>query len=382
MKDYTHWAEAEQIQYSDQLKQFVQQNSEEALQHRLPHVLKPIPPGQTIMGKSSPHQTGDLDCYEILTRAPLYNLTCHFSDIPPRVPVRGMHRHISAPTLFCLSGKGWECNDDKTYLFETYDLLVVPPYTIHQHGGDPDIGCQIYVPQSRTTGALGLMRREQIKFSEKPTFPDGTEPIKNEQGEMIGYRIKKGVRGIEEDIEVYLGAEPNIEAVFHSRNQAGPWKESLQNTYDRYLKLLHDEVEFCSTVTHVIRSQQEPWEWTRQGRLKWFVHPEMESAARRCWLYLQEIPAGSRSGKHRHVAEEQIFVIQGRGYDIHDDERWNWERGDLINIPPMVEHQHFNTDSENPALLLCSMPSLCTDLGLGGIEQIEDAPEYREARKA
>jgi hypothetical protein len=24
------------------------------------------------------------------------------------------------------------------------------------------------------------------------------------------------------------------------------------------------------------------------------------------------------------------------------------------------------------------MPSMCTDLGLGGIEQIEDAPEYNE----
>jgi hypothetical protein len=44
----------------------------------------------------------------------------------------------------------------------------------------------------------------------------------------------------------------------------------------------------------------------------------------------------------------------------------------------MVEHQHFNADPANPVLLLSSVPSMCSDLGLGGIEQLENAPEYDE----
>ena len=378
MRESALWREHNGQHYSDQVKRFVYQRQEGAFCGSLPHVLKPIPPKATVMGTSSPHQTGDLDSYEMLTRAPLYNLTCHFSDIPPNSPVRGAHRHISSPSLFCLAGKGWEWNDDETYLFESYDLLVVPPYTIHQHGGDRDIGCRIYVPQARTTDALGLMHREQIKFGEKPTFPDGTEPMYGEQGELVGYRIKRGVLGIEKDIEVRLGAEPNVEGAFQARRRMGPWEGPVENTYDRYLKLLHDEVDFCRKVTHAILHREQPWEWTPQGLLKWFVHPEISCAARRQWLYMQEIPVGSRSGKHLHMAEEQVFVLSGRGYDIHDGERWNWERGDLINIPPMTEHQHFSTDSENPALLFSSMPSLNTDLGLGGIEQREAAPEYAE----
>jgi quercetin dioxygenase-like cupin family protein len=375
------WRDKEKSRCSDQLKRFIYQNEEAALAGSLPHVLKPIPPKATVMGTSSPHQTGDLDSYDMLTRAPLYDLTCHFSDIPPTAPVRGAHRHISAPNLFCLSGRGWEWNDGETYLFETYDMLAVPPYTIHQHGGDRDLGCRIYVPQARTTDVLGLMHREQIKFGEKPTFPEGTEPMYDDKGELVGYRIKKGVLGITEDIDVYLGAEPNVEATFQARRQREPWNTPVENTYDRYLKLLHDEVEFCRQVTHVILYREQPWEWTKQGRLKWFVHPGISCAARRQWLYLQEIPAGSRSGKHRHMAEEQIFVLNGRGYDIHEGERWNWDTGDLINIPPMTEHQHFSTDMENPSLLLSSMPSLCTDLGVGGIEQLEVAPEYADASR-
>ncbi|MBI2985395.1 MAG: cupin domain-containing protein [Deltaproteobacteria bacterium] len=372
------WQQALESPYSDQLKRFVYQNQEEALAASLPHVLIPIPAKGTVMGHSSPHQTGDLRCCDILFRGPMYDLTSHQSSIPPKAPVRGAHRHISAPTLFCISGKGWEFNDGTTYTFELYDLLVVPPYTVHQHGGDRDIGCQIHVPQTRMIDALGVLHREQIKFGEKPTFPQGTEPLKDDAGKLIGYKIKKGVLGITEDLDVYLGPTPNIEAVFNSRRHQPPWQEEVENTYDRYLKLLHDEVEFCNETTHVIRYEEQPWEWTRQGRLKWLVHPGIACSARRVWIYMQEISPGGRSGKHRHVAEEQVFVINGRGYDIHDGERWNWQKGDIISVPAMTEHQHFNADTESPALIFGALPSMCTDLGLGGIEQIEDAPDYLE----
>ena len=378
MSELAPWEGAAEAQYSDKLKSCVNQHREDLLAKSLPRVLKPIPPKGTVMGHSSPHQTGDLHCYDILTRGPMYDMTCHFSDIPPNAPVRGAHRHISAPTLFCTKGKGWEWNDGETYTFEVYDLLVVPPYTVHQHGGDRDIGCQIYVPQTRMIHALGLLHREQIKFGEKPTFPDGTEPLHDSEGRLVGYRIKKGVLGIKDDLDVYLGPAPDIEAVFRARTETAEWNGSVENTYDRYRRLLHEEVEFCKKTTHVIRYEEQAWEWSRQGRLKFLVHPDISCSARRVWIYMQEIPAGSRSGKHRHAVEEQVFIIHGRGYDIHDGERWNWQRGDLINIPAMVEHQHFNADAESPVLLISAMPSMCTDLGLGGIEQMEDAPEYGE----
>jgi quercetin dioxygenase-like cupin family protein len=369
------WQQAEERLPGD-VGQLVNQEREEALLRSLPHVITPVPPNNTVMGHSTPHQTGDLSCVDVLTRGPMFDLTCHMSDIPPNAPVRGAHRHISAPTLFCTAGKGWEWNDDNTYQMETFDLAVVPPYTIHQHGGDKETGCYIYVPQTRMIDALALMVREQIKFSEKPNFPEGTEPLKDDEGRIVGYRIKKGVLGITEDLDVMLGSQPNVQAAFDARRACGPWQGEVENTYDRYVKMMHDEVEFCADVCHVVKGEEQDWEWTRQGRLKWMVHPDIVNSARRVWLYLQDIPAGSRSGKHRHAAEEQVYVIEGRGYDIHDGERWNWQKGDIINIPRMVEHQHFNAEAGEPALLFHSMPSLATDLGLGGIEQIEDAPEF------
>jgi len=174
MEERWPWEAEESLEPSDPL---AHQRLEESFKEQLPRVVKLLPVQGTVMGSSSPHQTGDIVCYDILKRAPLYDLTSHFSDIHPHAPVRGAHRHISAPTLFCLSGRGWEINDGKTYWFSTYDMLVVPPFTIHQHGGDEEVGCEIFVPQSRMFSILGLTKREQIKFGEKPTFPQGTEPF-------------------------------------------------------------------------------------------------------------------------------------------------------------------------------------------------------------
>ena len=360
----------------DQMKRFVYQQQEDAKASSLPHVLKQLPMQPTVMGMDSPHQTGDHISYDMLTRGPLYCMTSHFTHVAPNAPVRGAHRHIPAPSLFCVTGRGWEWNDGETFHFETYDILTVPPYTIHQHGGDKEIGCTIYVPEDgRIHHTLGLIWREQHKLNEKPTFRQGTEPIHDAEGKLIGYRIKKGVLGITEDIEVILGPEPNREASFQARRSAGDWKGAVENTYDRYVKLMHEEADFCRGAPHVVLEREQSWEVTRHGRLKWLIHPESELASKRKYIYFQEIPPGSRSGKHRHVAEENILVLEGRGYDIHDGERWNWEQGDLICIPTMTEHQHFNAGPER-ALLLCASPSTYLNLGVGGFEQLEDAPEY------
>jgi quercetin dioxygenase-like cupin family protein len=372
--------------YPDVLKRLVFQHVEQARADALPHVVEQLPLQPGVQGMDSPHQTGDHISYDMLTRAPHYLMTSHFTRIMPGSPVRGMHRHLSAPALFCLGGRGWERNDDETYHFVEHDLLVVPPYTIHQHGGDDDVQCDIFVPETgRAHHVLGLTWREQMKLSEKPTFPQGTEPLYDGE-DLIGYRIKKGVLGITEDLDVVLGNEPERSAMFAVRQRPPGSYEPVvtgepTNTYDRYVSLLDEEVAVCHTADHVVRYAEEAWESTPQGRLKWLLHPRTATAANQRWIYLQQIPARSRSGRHRHLAEELVLVLRGSGYDIHDGRRWDWKQGDLICVPTMTDHQHFNLGDE-PALLMSTTPAHYSVLGLGGIEQLECAPEYEEETDA
>ncbi|HKY50360.1 MAG TPA: cupin domain-containing protein [Candidatus Limnocylindria bacterium] len=50
------------------------------------------------------------------------------------------------------------------------------------------------------------------------------------------------------------------------------------------------------------------------------------------------------SGSHKHThTEAMLYVLEGRGYSIVDGERYDWEAGDAVHVPPrMTTHEHFN----------------------------------------
>jgi quercetin dioxygenase-like cupin family protein len=143
----------------------------------------------------------------------------------------------------------------------------------------------------------------------------------------------------------------------------------------------------------VVTPEEMPWEMSRQGLLKHLINEEMNTRMETVDAYMQIIPPGSRSGKHRHLAEECLYVLEGRGYDLHQDcdveitdvyfwkpqdeiQRFEWEAGDVIYVPPNTIHQHFNADPDRPVRLISITNRIFKQTGLNDLEQIEDAPEY------
>jgi quercetin dioxygenase-like cupin family protein len=146
--------------------------------------------------------------------------------------------------------------------------------------------------------------------------------------------------------------------------------------------------------TKVVHPEQMPWEMARQGLLKHLLNEAMNTRMESVDAYMQIIPPGSRSGKHRHLAEECLYVLEGRGYDLHQDcdveitdtyhwkvqdevKRYEWEAGDVIYLPPNTVHQHFNSDPERPVRLISAINRIYRKFGLNDLEQLEDAPEYQ-----
>jgi quercetin dioxygenase-like cupin family protein len=143
----------------------------------------------------------------------------------------------------------------------------------------------------------------------------------------------------------------------------------------------------------VVHPEEMPWEMSRQGLLKHLLNEQMNTRMETVDAYMQIIPPGSRSGKHRHLAEECLYVLEGRGYDLHQDcdveigdsyswkpqaevKRYEWEAGDVIYIPPMTIHQHFNADPDRPVRLVSAINRVYRNSGLNNLEQLEDSPEY------
>ena len=166
------------------------------------------------------------------------------------------------------------------------------------------------------------------------------------------------------------------------------------NFYDERIKWAEEKQKSLEAKRKVIKAQDMPWEISREGKLKHVVNEKMDTRMTTLDVYIQEIPPGSRSGKHRHMSEETFYVLEGKGYDIHQDpdvqigdiyswepkeetRRFDWDTGDLVYIPPMVVHQHFNADAEKQARIIVADTRLPMYMGCPRWEQIEDAPEYK-----
>jgi quercetin dioxygenase-like cupin family protein len=145
----------------------------------------------------------------------------------------------------------------------------------------------------------------------------------------------------------------------------------------------------------IVHPQDMPWEMSRQGLLKHLLNEAMNTRMETVDAYMLVLAPGSRSGRHRHLAEECLYVLEGRGYDLHQDcdveitdtyhwkpqaelKRYEWEAGDVIYIPPNTIHQHFNADPERPVRLISATNRIYKACGLNDLEQLEDAPEYVE----
>ena len=165
--------------------------------------------------------------------------------------------------------------------------------------------------------------------------------------------------------------------------------------YEEQLKKTKEKPEKHAHLVKVIRPEDMPWEECRQGKLKHMVNDEMGAVSQTMTAYIQEIPPGSKTGKHRHLAEEMVFVLEGRGYDLHWDVdikltdryewviadepgKFEWEAGDLITIPVNTVHQHFNSDPDQPARIISAVNNVYKMLDCDDLEQLENSPDYRD----
>src|SRR5574340_727948 len=105
----------------------------------------------------------------------------------------------------------------------------------------------------------------------------------------------------------------------------------------------------------IVHPEDMPWELSRQGLLKHLLNEGMNTRMETVDAYMLVIAPGSRSGKHRHLAEECLYVLEGRGYELHQD---------------------CDVDPERPVRLISATNRIYKACGLNDLEQMEDAPEY------
>jgi quercetin dioxygenase-like cupin family protein len=169
-------------------------------------------------------------------------------------------------------------------------------------------------------------------------------------------------------------------------NQARHDALAKRNFFDEMIALRDDQRRRGATAEVLIAGEDIPWELNPNGNTRWYVAPTMDDVAA-AGLLVQTIKVapGSRTGRQQHPGNVVIYVWRGTaGHSVIDDERHDWEQGDVIQIPLRASGsvvQHFNDGDDDVELLFCgsnTSHNLTIDRG-SQFEQLEPCPEYAEA---
>jgi quercetin dioxygenase-like cupin family protein len=81
-------------------------------------------------------------------------------------------------------------------------------------------------------------------------------------------------------------------------------------------------------------------------------------------VHFVELPPRSSNHGHGHQNEAAFYILEGAGYEIHDDQRYDWVKDDLVLVHTDSVHRHFNPYQETARCLIFKAKSAWMYLGL------------------
>ena len=165
--------------------------------------------------------------------------------------------------------------------------------------------------------------------------------------------------------------------------------DSYRHALERSARFRHD---YANRV-NLVKAADMPLEHSPDGLIRHIVNEDLNTKECRIDAYLQYLPGGKASGKHRHLSEEIFYVVEGRGYDLHWDVRFDcddhftwawdtepkrfaWAAGDFVYIPPYCIHQHVNADPVSDARIIVITNRIVAKMGFEWFEQLEHAEGF------
>ncbi len=184
-----------------------------------------------------------------------------------------------------------------------------------------------------------------------------------------------------------------MSAIFEEERARALSGDQTCSFYGDALKASEAFREDYANHVSVLKAARMPFERSPDGLIKHIVHEKL--ATKECCIevYMQFLEPGKASGRHRHLSEEIVYIVEGRGYDLHwdvkfdcqeefswewDEEprKFEWEQGDFVYIPPYCVHQHVNSDPETQARIIVINNKIIKDMGFDWFEQLENAEGF------
>ena len=114
---------------------------------------------------------------------------------------------------------------------------------------------------------------------------------------------------------------------------------------------LKDELARLRALPRVRKGSEIRFVDGPQAYSRHYVEPH-DGLTQTLHIHLEEYGPGGKSQKHGHVNEAAFYILDGKGYEIHDGIRYDWQAGDIAVVHNNCVHQHFNADPAKPARAL------------------------------
>ncbi len=118
---------------------------------------------------------------------------------------------------------------------------------------------------------------------------------------------------------------------------------------------------------------------SEKSRTWWRIGPGDEDfLTQTLQVHFVELPGESSNHGHGHQNEAAFYILEGRGYEIHDDQRYEWEKDDLVFVHTDSVHRHFNPYPEKAVALV--VKAKCSWMFMGLIQQGRSGPVENEEK--
>ena len=135
------------------------------------------------------------------------------------------------------------------------------------------------------------------------------------------------------------------EVVWERWTKKRTFVRGLEGTYGELVNELFSQ-------PRVYSSSDLKWKGGPQNFGKKVINPQSVRIAQSIESHIDVFAPGGRGQKHGHMNSAVFFVLKGKGHDIHDGNRIDWEAGDAMLVENCCVHQHFSDDPEDESIVL------------------------------
>jgi len=111
------------------------------------------------------------------------------------------------------------------------------------------------------------------------------------------------------------------------------------------------ELDRLRNAPRVLKAKEISFVDGPQAYSRHYVEPK-DGITQTFHMHLEEYAPGGYSQKHGHVNEAAFYILDGEGYEVHDEVRYDWKAGDIAIVHNNCVHQHFNASKTKPARCL------------------------------